>query len=490
MTNDENNVMNKAEFNGPSYGPINTGSGTQINYHYMSNGYKSSLFNNLPPKNLLFTGRNDILKDIQKGLEESAIFIINGIPGIGKTQIAKQYAYHSEEKYNKIYWFNVKDKSGLTREYLALASCLNLCLTQDESIIIEKLKNFFESEDKNLIIYDNADQIDLSELKKFFPRKGNEIIVTTKNLNWDLEKISYKKISNFTEFEAKEFLLSNSSHRHMENDDEQNCLILINELMYYPLALEQARAYINKKKISFAKYLSLFKEYRFKLMGKEALDYNKTVVTTFRISFDKIAEKNDRSIQLLGLCSFLNNDNIPINELFLNKKFDVIELDDLLENLMSYSLIDIKNGFANIHGIVQEIMRMEIEEKKETEKYVIEVSKVILDSFPDEIRTQDNINSAVQIIDHAITVHKYLNSFECCKELKAEVAKVVGITLYAFGELSNALTYFLDYIECYKNIYVDKNEQYGIVCERLGLTYHRIGESKKHWKFYFMLKIV
>ncbi len=447
MTNDENNVMNKAEFNGPSYGPINTGSGTQINYHYMSNGYKSSLFNNLPPKNLLFTGRNDILKDIQKGLEESAIFIINGIPGIGKTQIAKQYAYHSEEKYNKIYWFNVKDKSGLTREYLALASCLNLCLTQDESIIIEKLKNFFESEDKNLIIYDNADQIDLSELKKFFPRKGNEIIVTTKNLNWDLEKISYKKISNFTEFEAKEFLLSNSSHRHMENDDEQNCLILINELMYYPLALEQARAYINKKKISFAKYLSLFKEYRFKLMGKEALDYNKTVVTTFRISFDKIAEKNDRSIQLLGLCSFLNNDNIPINELFLNKKFDVIELDDLLENLMSYSLIDIKNGFANIHGIVQEIMRMEIEEKKETEKYVIEVSKVILDSFPDEIRTQDNINSAVQIIDHAITVHKYLNSFECCKELKAEVAKVVGITLYAFGELSNALTYFLDYIE-------------------------------------------
>ncbi len=439
----------------------------------------NSLYN-LPPKNLLFTGRNDILKTIQNKLKESSVFIINGIAGIGKTQIAKQYAYCYEGEYTDIYWINAESKARLFREYRALASYLKLNLSNDEAVVIENIKKFFEDKEKNLIIYDNADEIDLDELRMFFPRKGAEIIVTTKNLSWDLEKINSKNIDYFTECEAREFLFSNSNARRRETGEEEHCTSLAKELMYYPLALEQARAYINNKKISFADYISLFKEYRFKLMGKKALDYSHTVLTTFKISFDKLREKDNRSIELLALCAFLNHDNIPIYKLFLDsKQFDLIELDNVIDSLMSYSLLEIKNEFAYTHGIIQEMMRNELEQNQQTQQYVDRAAKAILDVLPDVAATQENIDTAAQIIGHAITVYGYLNIIENSGDLKAEIAMRIGMRLYDFGQYKSSLPYLQAYVECYRNNKADKIGVYGIVSERLGLTYHRVGESEK-----------
>ena len=85
-----------------------------------------------------------------------------------------------------------------------------------------------------------------------------------------------------------------------------------------PLALEQAAAYINSTKISFAKYLERF-EKRKKLWAKEKspVDYPFTVQTTWELSIEEIQKIAPVGLSILALCSCFAPDNIP--EVFLKK---------------------------------------------------------------------------------------------------------------------------------------------------------------------------
>lgn len=446
----------------------------------------NKLYFKLPPQNILFTGREEFMFEVHRNLISNRIVIINGMSGLGKTQIAKQYAYSYEKQYEGIYWINANDKAQLITEYRLIASLLQLCENEEDQVVIERIKNYFENSKKYLLVYDNADDIDINELQEYLPRKQAKIIITTKNLNWDSEKYSCIRVGTFTSSEAKTYLMCNTNNRNREVDDEVECTRLIEELKYYPLALEHARAYINKKNISFSKYLDLFMEYRFRIMRTRDSEYSNTILTVFKMSFDKLREKDDSCIRLLALCSFLNHDNIPINKLFVGTKlFDLPEMDAYIENLMAYSMIEVKNGFAYTHRIIQEMMRGEIEEKNETEVFLRELFGLIVKAFPSNIGTYENVESVIEIISHTIEAYSYIDKLVDYYEIKSEISKRIGISLYSMGRFSEAIKYLTDYIECYNNKTITKMDEYGVMSERLAITYHRIGKSDEALKILF-----
>ena len=86
---------------------------------------------NLPhPQNPNFTGREDILAQIHKALNagESAALVqaISGLGGIGKTQIALEYAYRFAYSYDVIWWL----RSERSEELIADLYCFR---DEDES---------------------------------------------------------------------------------------------------------------------------------------------------------------------------------------------------------------------------------------------------------------------------------------------------------------------------------------------------------------------
>ena len=72
---------------------------------------------NLPPKNQQFTGREDIIKQLEANLDSSnvgvSIQVISGSGGVGKSQLLTEYAYRnkSKNKYNAILWINSHNNS-------------------------------------------------------------------------------------------------------------------------------------------------------------------------------------------------------------------------------------------------------------------------------------------------------------------------------------------------------------------------------------------
>lgn len=84
------------------------------------------------PQNPLFTGREAELEAIRKALasgQRAAIGqtrAISGLGGIGKTQLALEYAYRHRSEYRYVFWVLADTRDTLTSGYLTIAEVLNL----------------------------------------------------------------------------------------------------------------------------------------------------------------------------------------------------------------------------------------------------------------------------------------------------------------------------------------------------------------------------
>ena len=90
---------------------------------------------------------------------------------------------------------------------------------------------------------------------------------------------------------------------------------IVQKLGYLPLAIDQAGAYLNRLSKPLRSFLPLFESNFKTALGKKppkaVWQYGeKTVITTWEISFQAIQEQDPQAAQLLLLCSFISHEDI------------------------------------------------------------------------------------------------------------------------------------------------------------------------------------
>lgn len=82
-----------------------------------------------------------------------------------------------------------------------------------------------------------------------------------------------------------------------------------------PLAIVQAGAYVAVRKMSLRRYLDIYEKFSGDILREKppaaVWAYgDRTVWTTWEISFQAVKEENEEAAELLSLCSFMSNENI------------------------------------------------------------------------------------------------------------------------------------------------------------------------------------
>ncbi|MBW6475433.1 MAG: hypothetical protein K0B14_20065, partial [Anaerolineaceae bacterium] len=154
---------------------------------------KNKKFSNVPyPRNNAFVGREDQLLEIQNKFRQiisskKNIILLTGLGGIGKTQLALEYAYRYQDLYTDgIFWVN--SASGFQEEFIKIAgNFISNYLFEKELREDEVVKLFFEYLDDNsnaLIIIDNLDDFNILDIPIFglIPTNlsGNVLITSRK----------------------------------------------------------------------------------------------------------------------------------------------------------------------------------------------------------------------------------------------------------------------------------------------------------------------
>src|SRR6185312_13503241 len=134
-------------------------------------------------RNAYFTGRADLLNKLHELLSvvPTQIRALAGLGGIGKTQLAIEYAYRYQEVYSAVFWVRASSREMLVADFIALAHLLQLPgrEAQDQMSIVGEVKSWLTQHMGWLLILDNVD--DLSLLTGFLPTNSEgHILMTTR----------------------------------------------------------------------------------------------------------------------------------------------------------------------------------------------------------------------------------------------------------------------------------------------------------------------
>jgi tetratricopeptide (TPR) repeat protein len=349
-----------------------------------------------------FTGRGSYLFKIKSSLGKYGCIALVGNGGIGKTQIALKYIHDNKKQYEHIVFINASSYYSIKNDYSKI-----LDIENDDNVIC--YMKHWSSLNKNwLFVYDNLDNMELKSnfFKQYMVDPSNgDIIITSRLSNWD-RKIY---VSAFDKLESIEFL-SKKTLKY----DRQRSEFLSNQLGNFPLALEQAGAYIKNSFISYEEYSQLFQNYtnRLNLLGVEKPDsYHSTTLKTWSLSFSSIS--NQAAIDLLNIVSFFSQENIPVSLFEDGKNFlpdqlknqfeDKLSVINLFRELSNYSLIRYDGEQFYIHNLVQDVIRLNLVQ----DKWCSIAFQLFYNTFDYNCYNKNSWNKNISLIPHILSVCEY-----------------------------------------------------------------------------------
>jgi tetratricopeptide (TPR) repeat protein len=402
----------------------------------------------LPPRNRAFTGREDLIRTLRAGLEtESHVAVVqaralHGLGGVGKTQLAVEYAYRFLDDYDLVWWVPAEQAVAIPTALVALARRLGIPEAGEQDEMIDRLRNQLRERPRWLLIYDNAERP--RDLEPYLPGTRGHVLITSRNPAW-AGIAAPLKVDVMLRAEAVAFLLKRS-----RGQDDTTAAALAAELGDLPLALEQAAAYVEQRGTTMAAYLEMFRGRRDALLAQgEPTAYNGTIDTTWRLSMERVKESASAGVGLLRLCALLAPEAIPMDLLrewseefpieLADIVHDEVAFEDALGALYRYSLIDRDAGEIRVHQLVQAVARKAMTGTDE-EHWATVALRLVLRSFPVNsfIESFDNWAACARLLPHALAAARNAEALGIEAEATILLLNHVAAYLWGRGETAQA----------------------------------------------------
>lgn len=455
-------------------------------------------------RNPFFTGREEILVHLHNALQKSKTAsltqaqAINGLGGIGKTQIAIEYAYRYREDYQAIFCINASTNDTLNNDFKTLAMLLHLPEhdEQEQDIIIRAVKHWLTTHSHWLLILDNVDNLDI--IATFLPEYGvGDVMLTTRlqALGTIAQSI---EVETMSQEEGVTFLLRrikaiapDESFEMATSDVQAQARGIVAELDALPLALDQAGAYIEETRCGLSHYLHRYSTRRKELLlrrGKFPINHPDSVGNTCLLSFQQVKQESEAAAELLSLLAFLDPDSIPEEILTLGAAelgsvlsaaaSDPVELDHIIEPLLRYSLIqrDATGKSLSIHRLVQVILKENMDWNTQR-LWAERAIRAINRAFPDvELHTWTRCQ---QCLPHVETCLPYIKEYELAFPEAARLFNEAASYLTIQGRYYSAEALLLVAIEIRQRITGTDNLDTARTLNDLGVAYLKQGRYQE-----------
>jgi hypothetical protein len=355
-----------------------------------------------------FFGRRDVLQQIkqvlhppgQKDLDSRSVglrtFALCGVGGVGKTQVAVQYAYESKDVFDAIFFLQANEAAKLSQAFSDISKAMGLATnagganqTVSKDLVlgwlsqpVHELYGYSQSPEPNrkaepnwLLIFDNAD--DLTLLRDFWPVLGSgSILITSRD---PLAKTrTHVSVSNGLDLEPLDTKTAGSLLRRLTSRDKTTDIDLSENIAHklsgLPLAISQISGTISRRDLSLEEFSELYDQEALRAdFHKTSLETGSEVKTLWTVwSFEDISAN---ATALLGVVAFLDPDQIPEELLCCAKGIDGAKLPaqfpsslqsfiEARTELLKSSLIKRNQDRREItiHRILQDVTRAKLSE--------------------------------------------------------------------------------------------------------------------------------
>ncbi|WTJ79386.1 FxSxx-COOH system tetratricopeptide repeat protein [Kitasatospora sp. NBC_01539] len=351
----------------------------------------------VPQRNPSFTGRVGVLDDLREQLVGGPTAVLPtpqtlyGLGGVGKTQVALEYAHRYMSHYDLVWWIDAEQAESVAQSLAELADRLGLRVSDSVNEAAEAAREALRRGTPTprwLLIFDNADEP--SEVRRYFPGGSGHILITSRNQGWS-GQAGVLGVDVFTRGESIDHLRRRV--RGLSRPDADRVAEAVGDL---PLAVEVAAAWLETTRTPVDTYVAQLQAEATKALaaGDTPVDYPTPVGATWNVSIARLREQSPAAVRLLQLCAFFAPEPISLT-LFYNDQMtralapyddeltDSFMLGKVIQAVSRYALAktDANSNSFQVHRLVQAVVRSGMSADEQNDA-VHDVHRILVNARP------------------------------------------------------------------------------------------------------------
>ncbi|PHQ58111.1 MAG: hypothetical protein COA30_01075 [Sulfurimonas sp.] len=439
-----------------------------------------------------------------------------GMGGLGKTQLAVEYANNFKEHYSGgVVWLTI-DKD-INEQLLELAEkCYWIKNDTDAKIKLEIAKKRFANLSNALIIFDNVDNI--KEIEELFVKSTtNKTLITSRNDIQGFKTIPLELLDKSNSLK----LLVYESNRNIEDKELDSVNRLVTLLGGLPLALEMAGAYVGHYKYTWNEYLDFFEEGSISFLEESEIrgftEHTTNIAKTLSLS-DSLIDKTKFLKEVVYLLAWGANEaiekkllailldekelaiikeiQIGINLKFIQKSEDgytihrlvreILQkkepLNKILAERISRNLVTYMKNIKDEFLELRELDKASIQAKvwaENIDENSLKVQLISYSAYPDYHR--GNYKVALEDIEYAFKLFKDGSN----PDVNAEILTYKAFLLQALGNAKEAKPYHIKALEMTERLYEGSDHSdMANSLNNMGGILNILGDSKEAKLYY------
>jgi hypothetical protein len=321
----------------------------------------------VPPRNPRFTGRDRMLTELRRRLRagEAALVVqaLYGLGGVGKTQLALEYAHRFAADYELVWWIDAEQPVLIPDQLAGLAARLDLPAGPTVAATVDRLLVELAGRDRWLVIFDNAERP--QDIADYRPGGAGHVLITSRAPGWGALG-GRLEVDVLARAETVALLRARIPTMGEELADK-----LAAELGDLPLAAAQAAAYLEQTDLPPGDYLRRFRSRRADLLTRgDVVGYSGRIDTAWALSLDRLGGADPAAVQLLELAAFFAPEPVPLSLIhdhaaLLGEPLRTAAtapdaLADTVGALVGYSLAHRHGDGFVVHRLVQAVIRQRL----------------------------------------------------------------------------------------------------------------------------------
>jgi hypothetical protein len=232
---------------------------------------------------------------------------LHGLGGVGKTQLAIEFAYRYADGYDLVWWINAEETGLIGEQYAALAAELGLTVPHmNTASAVGALRAYLRGRGRWLLVLDNAESP--RTVRDWVPAGPGHILITSRNPGWG-ELAVRVEVDVLSRPESVALL---RTYRPDVGDAEADRLSeAVGDL---PLALAQAGGFLAETGMPAGRYLRLLGTQAGELLGESPPEgHPQSLAAAIRLSTGRLAEVDPAALALVRIGAFLAPEPIPVD---------------------------------------------------------------------------------------------------------------------------------------------------------------------------------
>jgi MinD-like ATPase involved in chromosome partitioning or flagellar assembly/tetratricopeptide (TPR) repeat protein len=329
-----------------------------------------------PARNSRFTGRENDLRQLREQLRDYGTAVVlpvtlQGLGGVGKTQVAMEYVHRFKTDYDLVWWIDCGQPQFIdssladlgVRMQDAFGTAIPTTQSSDEAArLVLQLLGQATAVRRWLLVFDNAEEIEA--VKPYLPEGGGHVLITSRNRAW-AEQARSLPVEVFSRPESVAHLLLRVPTITPEEADQ-----VAEVLGDLPLAVATAGAWLAETSFTVSDYLlELERQAPRTLSISQLADYPQPVSQTWDLSLNRLQDRSPAAARLFELCAVMAS-TIALELLYNPAMARVLEpLDPKLSepmiigrvvqeiNRLALIKLDPSAGRIHVHRLVQAVVQ-------------------------------------------------------------------------------------------------------------------------------------